>query len=142
MSILCWLASSTQHDRSNSSKVVNALVTTLMIVMLIVAIYLAVRDMGYLQNSSTKFAILALALFYPDLYILLHWISTSSSGVGFFSGAPVTPLPQSSPASYTPFSAGSLASFPESSSSATPLPAMPNSSAMTPSTAMSSDLGL
>jgi hypothetical protein len=100
MSFLCWLATATQYDRSNTSRVVNMATTVLMIAALLLAIYLAIRDLNFLPSTSTKIAVLALAAIYPDLYILLHWISTSSAGVGFLSGSPVTPL------SATPYSAG------------------------------------
>lgn len=98
MSLLCWLANATQYDRSNTSRFVNMATTALMIGALLLAIYLAIHDLGFLQSTSTKVAVLALAAIYPDLYILLHWISTSSAGVGFLSGSPVTPL------SATPYS--------------------------------------
>ena len=130
MSLLCWLANGTQNGNSNPSKTINTVVTTMMIVMLVLAIYLAIRDMSFLPSVTTKMAILALAILYPDLYILLHWISTSTTNVPFLSGAPMTPLSYGPSASSSPFDLSLVAdgsSSPEAtlqSSMAEPLSSM------------------
>jgi hypothetical protein len=134
MSLLCWIATATQYDRSNTSHVINTVSTVVMLLALLLAIYLAIRDLGFLQNTSTKIAVLALAIIYPDLYILLHWISTASAGVGFLSGSPVTPLQTP----YTPFghfsaTAGAQPSSGVASSSG-PLMMPPSSSSASSST--------
>jgi hypothetical protein len=143
--LLCWINGWTQHDRTNGSKTVNALTTIAMIALLALAIYLAIRDLNFLQHTSTKVFILLLAILYPDLYVLLHGISTSSVGLGFFSGAPVTPLSGGTP--YTPYTpmggAGSSSSYlPPSAPAAAAAPSMPASAMMmapTPSSMASSD---
>lgn len=135
MSLLCWIATATQYDRSNTSHVINTVTTVVMLLALLLAIYLAIRDLGFLQNTSTKIAVLALAIIYPDLYILLHWISTASAGVGFLSGSPVTPLQTP----YTPFghfssTAGAKPSGAASSSSPLMMPPSSSSSLASSST--------
>jgi len=57
--------------------------------LLALAVFLAVKDMGLLQHTSTKIWVLLLAVTFPELYIILHGISTSSMGVSFFTGSPV-----------------------------------------------------
>jgi len=85
MSLLSfWLAS--QEEKKKSTRMI---IQIIFFVLLALAIFLAVKDLGLLTNSTTKVGVILLAAFFPDLYILLHLISTSSMGVGFFSGSPV-----------------------------------------------------
>jgi len=53
------------------------------------AIFLAVKDLNLLSHMSTKVWVFLLAALMPELYVILHGISSSSMGVGFFSGSPV-----------------------------------------------------
>jgi hypothetical protein len=85
MSLLSiWLASTEQKDKG-----VRRTVQIIFWVLLAVAVFLAVKDMGLLQHTSTKIWVLLLAITFPELYIILHGISTSSMGVSFFTGSPV-----------------------------------------------------
>ena len=54
-----------------------------------VAIFLAIKDMSFLERTSTKVWIFLLSIFVPELFVLLHGISTSSMGVNFFTGSPI-----------------------------------------------------
>ena len=53
------------------------------------SIFLAIKDLNLLQHTSTKVWVMILAIFMPELYVILHGISTSSMSVNFFSGSPV-----------------------------------------------------
>ena len=55
----------------------------------ILAIVLAIKDMNLLSSLSTKLWVLALAVILPELYVILHGISSSSMGVNFFTGSPI-----------------------------------------------------
>jgi len=55
----------------------------------ILAIVLAIKDMNLLTHLSTKLWVLALAVLLPELYVILHGISSSSMGVNFFTGSPI-----------------------------------------------------
>ncbi len=89
-------------------------------VLFVLAIYLAIRDMQFLPRTSTKIWVFLLAFFLPELYVLLHGISSSAQGVGFFSGAP---LPGGSlmPQSLTPSTLGEGLMGPTALSPATTL---------------------
>ena len=85
MSLLSiWLASTETKD-----KAVRRTVQVIFWVLLALAVFLAVKDMGLLQHTSTKIWVLLLAITFPELYIILHGISTSSMGVNFLTGSPV-----------------------------------------------------
>jgi len=65
---------------------------TLMVVygvLLALALFLAIKDIGLVSHTGTKIGIVLLALAMPELFCILHLISTSSMGVGFFSGSPI-----------------------------------------------------
>ena len=65
---------------------------TLMVVygvLLALALFLAIKDIGLVTRTGTKVGIVLLALAFPELFCILHLISTSSMGVGFFSGSPI-----------------------------------------------------
>lgn len=88
------------NDKStHAAKVFATTVTAIYFVLFILAIYLAVRDMQFLPKTSTKIWVLVLAIFFPDLYVLLHGVSSSAQGISFFSGSPMpgssSPLPPS-----------------------------------------------
>jgi hypothetical protein len=85
MSLLCfWLAS--QEEKEKSKRMIIQLIFA---GVLALALFLAFKDLSLLSNASTKFWVVLLALVFPELYICLHGISTSSMGVNFFSGSPV-----------------------------------------------------
>lgn len=78
------------NDKSNqAAKVAATIVGVAYFVLFVLAIYLAIRDMQFLPHTSTKIWVLVLAFFFPDLYVLLHGISSSAQGVGFFAGSPM-----------------------------------------------------
>lgn len=82
----------TADKDSQASKAMTNIVVALIFLLYVVAIYLAVRDMKYLPQTSTKIWILLLALLFPDLYCIFHGLSSSSQGVAFFAGTPITSL--------------------------------------------------
>lgn len=85
MSILSvWLAS--QEEKNKGMRM---MITVLWFLVLALAIYLAIKDMNLLTHTSTKIWVFALAIAFPELFIVLTGISTTSMGVGFFSGSPV-----------------------------------------------------
>lgn len=85
MSLLCmWLAS--QEEKNKSTRMI---IQVIFYVLLALAVFLAVKDMGLLSHTSTKIFVLLLAIIFPELYIILHGISTSSMGVNFFTGSPI-----------------------------------------------------
>lgn len=61
----------------------------LQLVIIGLAIFLAVKDIGMVPHTSTKIWVIALAVLMPELFVILHGISTSSLGVNFFSGSPI-----------------------------------------------------
>jgi hypothetical protein len=90
------------NDKNATAKTIATIIAIVYFVLIILAIYLAIRDMQYLPHMSTKIWVFALAFFLPELYVLLHGISSSAQGVNFFSGAPI-------PSSMMPSSPGESA---------------------------------
>ena len=85
MSLLCiWLAS--QEEKNKSTRMI---IQVIFWVLLALAVFLAVKDMGLLSQTSTKVWVFLLAISFPELYLVLHGISTSSMGVNFFTGSPI-----------------------------------------------------
>lgn len=89
MSLPLTLAVSTHEKSSPLAKTVATLVYIIALTMFVLAIYLAVRDMQFLLRTGTKIWVLALAVLFPELYVLLHGVSTSAQGVSFFAGSPM-----------------------------------------------------
>ena len=58
-------------------------------VLCVLAIYLAIRDMQFLPNLSSKVWVLIFALMCPEIYTILHGLSSSAQGIGFFAGSPM-----------------------------------------------------
>ena len=83
MSWLCGIGD--KHETSAWTMFLNVIY----LVLLGLAIFLAIKDMGMVPHTATKIWVLALALFVPELFIILHGISTSSMSVNFFSGSPI-----------------------------------------------------
>lgn len=80
-----YLISVTSTDRNNTAKAINGLVTVLFLVLLAVAVYLAIRDMASLEGTAPKVWLFLFAVFVPEVYVVIHGLSSSSMGVGFFS---------------------------------------------------------
>ena len=86
MTTLCWLGmNSTKQETTAWGMFMNVL----WLVILGLSIFLAIKDMGMVPHTATKFWVLALAVLLPELFLVLHGISTSSLGVSFFSGSPM-----------------------------------------------------
>jgi hypothetical protein len=83
--MLAYLASATSSDRSNSARAINAIVNILYIALTILAIFLAIRDMSTLPGTASKVWLFLLALCMPELYVIVHGLSTSSMGQSFFA---------------------------------------------------------
>jgi hypothetical protein len=78
-----------------------------------IAIFLAIRDMDSLHDTTTKVWAFLLAIFLPELYVILHGLSNASMGVGFFHEA-MLQMPMARGAG-----AASFASSPSTAESAT-----------------------
>jgi len=86
MSTLTWLGfNCSKREATAWSMFINVV----QLAILGLAIFLAIKDMGMIPHTATKIWVLALALLLPELFLILHGISTSSLGVSFFSGSPV-----------------------------------------------------
>lgn len=85
MSLLPYVIGVTASDRNNTAKAVNGLMSILFLVVLAVAVFLAIRDMGALQGTAPKIWLFLFAVFVPEVYVVIHGLSSSSMGVGFFS---------------------------------------------------------
>lgn len=85
MSLLPYLISVTSTDRNNTAKAINGLTTVLFLILLAVAVYLAIQDMASLQGTAPKVWLFLFAVFVPEVYVVIHGLSSSSMGVGFFS---------------------------------------------------------
>ena len=70
-------------------KTVASIIGLVYVVFFVLAIYLAIRDMQFLQSTSTKVWVIILAICMPELYCILHGISSSAQGVSFFAGSPM-----------------------------------------------------
>ena len=78
------------NDKSGQGmKTVASIIGLVYIMLFVLAIYLAIRDMQFLQRTSTKIWVLLLAILVPELYVVLHGISSSAQGVSFFAGSPM-----------------------------------------------------
>ena len=85
MTLLDFVKSSTVNDRNH--KMLDASVSIFYVVLTVVALFLAIRDMGALSGTTSKLWLFCLAVFIPELYVILHGLSSASMGVGFFSDA-------------------------------------------------------
>lgn len=111
--ISVWLASTEQKH-----KILKKTIQILYYILTAFAIFLAIKDMSFLEKTSTKIWIFLLSIFFPELFVLLHGISTSSMGVNFFTGSPIEARAHSW---YTPKRARTLAPDVSSDSSLPPL---------------------
>lgn len=109
MSLLTYLvttsAPAAERNDAGMSKLINNLASFVYIVILGLAVFLAVRDMGSLHSTGPKVWLFCLAIFAPELYVILHGLSSSSMGMPFFSDAMVdvpASLAHGSVASVTP----------------------------------------
>ena len=85
MSMLGYLTSVTANDRNGGAKTVNNFVSLLFLVFFAMAIFLAIRDMGALHGTASKCWLFAFAVFAPELYVIIHGLSSASMGIPFFS---------------------------------------------------------
>uniref|UniRef100_A0A6C0C1X6 Uncharacterized protein n=1 Tax=viral metagenome TaxID=1070528 RepID=A0A6C0C1X6_9ZZZZ len=86
MSMLPYLSSVTCTEKNNNTaKVVNALATVVYFAVFGLAIFLAIRDMNSLDTTASKVWLFVFALFAPELYVIIHGLSSSSMGMPFFS---------------------------------------------------------
>lgn len=85
MTFLAMCASS----QDEKSKGVKYLIMGVYVAVLALAIFVAFKDIGMVPRTGTKIGIMLLALLFPELFLILTLISTSSMGVGFFSGTPI-----------------------------------------------------
>ena len=77
-------------DKDNHmARTVSSAVSIMYMVLFVLAIYLAIRDMKYLPATSSKIWLLLLAILLPELTVILHGLSSSSQGIGFFEGSPL-----------------------------------------------------
>lgn len=105
------IASTSSEKPSQAAKTTITVWMLIFFVLYVIAIYLAIRDMKYLPRTSTKVWVLLLALFVPELYCILHGISSSAQGVSFFAGSPMpgmssmsaSLMPETLSAAPTPF---------------------------------------
>ena len=129
MTTLALLTSMTDNDRSNTSKTFNAIMTFFMFALLVLALYLAIRDMSLQMHTSTKVWVFLLAALEPTLYCVLHGISTSLSGNSFFQSSPIVGTPTMTPLGgsldMSTVGAGSVPSVPNPSSLASSLMSSP-----------------
>ena len=97
MSLLALLLCSTwdRYDKCDGSKPVvrgvtfGTLAVLAVLALLGLSVYLAVQDMAMLDRTSTKVWVFLLAALLPELYVVLHGISSSSTGRGFFEASPI-----------------------------------------------------
>jgi len=79
-----WLASTEEKN-----KMLKKTIQILYYILTALAIFLAIKDMSFLERTSTKVWVFLLSIFFPELFVILHGISTSSMGVNFFTGSPI-----------------------------------------------------
>ena len=102
MSLLPWICSITSsNDANNSAKSFNTVVSFLYFAIFALAIFLAIRDSGTLPGTTPKIWLFLFAIFSPELYVIIHGLSSSSMGIPFFSETPVE-LPPSLDGALTP----------------------------------------
>ncbi len=89
MAVPLVLICSANEKSGQGMKTVATILGVIYFILFVLAIYLAIRDMQFLPHTSTKIWVFLLAFFLPDLYVLLHGISSSAPGVGFFAGSPM-----------------------------------------------------
>jgi len=85
MSLLAYLLAVTCNDRNNSAKSMNGIVSLVFLVVFALAIFLAIRDMGSLEGTMPKVWLFMFAVFAPELYVIIHGLSSSTMGIPFFS---------------------------------------------------------
>jgi hypothetical protein len=80
------LITTNNNKQSQVARTTATISTFIMFLLLAVAVYLAVKDMKYLPKTSTKIWVLLLSILAPEVYVILHGISSSSQGISFFEG--------------------------------------------------------
>ena len=87
MTLMSYLASLTSTERNNTTVALNGALSILFLIVLVLAVYLAIRDMGALPGTAPKMWLFIFALFMPELHVILHGLSSSSLGLNFFSAS-------------------------------------------------------
>lgn len=90
MSMLALLLCATSRESEGRSAVghtVSILAVVATLALLGLSLYLAIKDVDNLPNLSTKLWVFLLAFCLPELYVILHGISTASMDIGFFESA-------------------------------------------------------
>ena len=103
MSLLTVLLCSVFCDRDERNKAnhcVGTVAVAAVLGILGLSLFLAVRDVSLLSNTSSKAWVFLLALFMPELYVILHGVSSSSAGLGFFDASPVEGAAAAAPAAF------------------------------------------
>ena len=72
MTLMSYLASLTSTERNNTTVALNGALSILFLIVLVLAVYLAIRDMGALPGTAPKMWLFIFALFMPELYVILH----------------------------------------------------------------------
>ena len=112
MATVAWLMhrlSKMDHDPERRQLYRHVLVAA-HVVSLALAVFLAVREFETLPSLSAKAALLTIAVLYPDLFVLVQWVTTSMQGVSLLSNTPLGIYlpPSAAPTALAP--ASSLAS--------------------------------
>ena len=82
MSLLLFLSAPSSQAKNHAK---NTLMTFLYVAITGLAVFLAIMDMSALDGTATKIWLFLLAICVPELYVILHGISSSSLGLPFFS---------------------------------------------------------
>ena len=85
MSLLPLVMHATSTRRNNVEKTANTIIMVLFLCILAISVFLALRDMSALQGTAPKMWLLIFAVLVPEVYVVIHGLSSSSLGMGFFS---------------------------------------------------------
>lgn len=100
--MLALLFASTQSEKTAQSKTTSIVIVIIYLVLVALAVFLALKDMGQMHSTSAKVWLMLLAVGFPDLFVILHGLSTSSHGLSFFAADPISPLSPMTPMSMSP----------------------------------------
>jgi hypothetical protein len=89
MSLLAYISSVTSNDRNNGARTLNGLAQLTFIAAFALAIFLAIRDMSSLEGTAPKVWLFLFAVFCPELYVIVHGLSSATLGRPFFADSPV-----------------------------------------------------
>lgn len=86
MTTLTWLGLNSDKRQATAW---GMLINVIQLVLLGLALYVAIKDIGLIEHTATKIWVIVLAALVPELFLCLHGLSTSASGISFFGGAPI-----------------------------------------------------